>query len=391
MFGRTPLAWFNLTYRRQRLLTALAGVAFAVVLMFIFRGFENALYDSQVQLIKLFNADIVMVNRIKTYMFIPDTFARSRLFQAQAFEGVEAAYPLYTTTADWKNPVTKRVRPLRVLAFNLNDPALNIPGIYDNPANLAALELPWTALIDTQSRPEVGSTQPGTETEISERKVAIVGNFTLGTDFAAGNGNVIMSDQNFLRYFSQLGPDEDSRSLATVDIGLLKLKPGTDAEALVKTIQDALPKDVTVYTKAGFVENELNYWKVNTTIGFVFTILTAMGFAVGIIIVYQILYTDVAEHWAEYATLKAMGYSNFFLLTIVLQQAVILALIGYLPGLLLSLGMYRLAANGTGLLMQMTWGRGLNILIATVVMCLISGAIAVRKVQATDPAEVFGI
>jgi putative ABC transport system permease protein len=387
MRWRTPLAWFNLTYKRQRLLTALAGVSFAVVLMFLFKGFENALYDSQVQLLKVLNGDIIMVNRIKSTMFVPEKFALRRLYQAEAFEGIEAVYPLYTTTANWKNPETKKIRPLRVLAFNLNDPVLPLPGIAQKRS---ALQLPRTALIDSKSRPEVGSLLPGTMTEVAEQRIELVGNFSLGTDFTSGNGNVVMSDQNFVRYFSNLGPDEDSRDLNTADVGLIKTAPGADVPTLVKTLTQQLPKDVLLFSKEDFVARELTYWKENTNIGFVFSLLTTMGFLVGVIIVYQILYTDVAEHWAEYATLKAMGYSNFFLLRVVLQQAIFMGLLGFMPGFVMSLGLYHLAADNTGLLMEMTPPRALTTLIATVIMCLISGAIAVRKVQSTDPAEVFG-
>jgi putative ABC transport system permease protein len=387
MRRRTPLAWSNLTYERRRLLTAIAGVSFAVLLMFIFRGFENALYDSQVQLLKLLNGDVVVVSKLKMNMFVPEQFARRRLYQAQAYDGVEMAYPLYTTTAYWKNPETKRIRPLRVLAFNPKDPVLPLPGILENRDKL---KLPWTALIDERSRPEVGPTEAGIVTELAEQQVHLVGTFSLGTDFASGNGNIVMSDQNFLRYFGNLGPDEDRRDLNTVDVGLLKLRDNASLEAVTNTLRERLPKDVKVLTKAEFVQQERDYWRNNTSIGFVFSLLATMSFIVGIILVYQILYTDVAEHWAEYATLKAMGYFNWYLLSVVLQEAVILAVIGFIPGFLFSWVLYQLTMNATGLLMQMTMTRIINLFVATVVMCLISGTIAVRKVQATDPAEVFG-
>lgn len=384
---RTPLAWFNLTYETRRLLTALAGVCFAVVLMFMFRGFENALYDSQVLLLKTLNGDAVVINRLKNMMFVPEQFARNRLYQAQAFEGVEDAYALYTTTGNWKNPITKRVRPLRVLAFNPSDPVLPLPEILEKRE---ALRLPWTALVDEKSRSEVGPTEAGIETELAEQQIRLVGTYSLGTDFASANGNLVMSDQNFLRYFANLGPDEDSRTLDTVDIGLLKFASDVEVDRLAAQLQDSLPDDVLVLTKDAFVERELDYWRNNTSIGFVFSLLTTMSFVVGIILVYQILYTDVSDHWAEYATLKAMGYSNRYLLGVVLQQALLLGVMGFVPGYFISLVLYRLTANATGLLIQMTLLRGVNILLATVLMCAISGAIAVRKVQAADPADVFG-
>lgn len=384
---RTPLAWFNLTYERRRLLTAIAGVAFAVLLMFMFRGFENALYDSQVQLLKLLNGEVMIINRIKSNMFVPEQFARQRLYQAQAFDGVEDAYALYTTTANWKNPETKKVRPLRVLAFNPADPVLPLPGVLENRE---ALELPWTALVDEKSRAEVGPTEAGIESELAEQQLTLVGTYSLGTDFASANGNLVMSDQNFLRYFSNLGPEADSRTLNTVDIGLLRVTPGTDVDRLVAALQTSLPNDVLVLSKEDFVLKELDYWRNNTSIGFIFSLLTTMSFVVGIILVYQILYTDVSDHWAEYATLKAMGYTNLYLLWVVMQQALLLGVMGFIPGYFISLVLYRMTADATGLLMQMTLFRGVNILLATVLMCLISGAIAVRRVQAADPAEVFG-
>ncbi|AFY71533.1 DevC protein [Thalassoporum mexicanum PCC 7367] len=387
MILATPLAWLNLTHEKRRLVTALAGVGFAVLLMFIFQGFQNALYDSQVQLQKLLNGDAFVINRIKQNMFVPEQFARRRLYQARAFEGVEDGYALYMNTANWKNPDTKATWPLRVLAFNLEDPVLLLPGVVDN---LEKLRLPNTAIIDLKSQAQVGGLAAGTETELSDRQVKIVGTYTLGTDFASGNGNLIMSDQNFLRYFASLGPEEEDRTLNTTDVGILKFADGVDVDRLVATLQKNMPNDVTILSKQQFIDRELNYWRENTNIGFVFSLLTVMSFFVGIILVYQILYTDVSDHWAEYATLKAIGYSNWYLLGVVLQEALFLAILGFLPGLLISIVLYDLATDATGLLMVMTFRRALNIQLATFLMCVISGFIAVRKVQAADPAEVFG-
>jgi putative ABC transport system permease protein len=383
----TPLAWLNLTHDRRRLLTSLGGVAFAVLLIFMFNGFKNALYDSQVQLLQLLNADIIIINTQKNNMFVPEPFARRRLYQARAFDGVEDAYPLYINTTNWKNAETKSTRPIRVLAFNPQDPVLRIPEVQ---SQVSKLQAPETVLVDLQSRPELGPIIPGVETELGDRRVRVVGNYSLGTDFASGNGNLIMSDQNYLRYFSQVNPEDEERDLSTADIGLVKVAEGANAERIAATLSENLPKDVKVLTLEGFVQQEFTYWQENTNIGFVFSLLTAMAFIVGVILVYQILYTDVADHWAEYATLKAMGYRNFFLLGVVLQEATLLSLLGFIPGFCISMLLYNATADATGLLMQMTVDRALSTLVATFVMCLISGAIAVRKVQATDPAEVFG-
>ncbi|MEM9119990.1 MAG: ABC transporter permease DevC [Cyanobacteria bacterium P01_F01_bin.56] len=388
---RTPLAILNLTHDRRKFATSLAGVGFAVLLMFLFTGFQNALYDSQVQLINRLNADIIIINRLKNNMFVPEPFARRRLYQAQALTGVQATYPLYMSDVRWKNPLTRQTRSVRVLAFNLADPALPLPGVADS---LEALKMPNTALIDTRARAEIGPREAGIQTELAERAIRIVGTFSLGTDFASGNGNLVMSDQNFLRYFANRGPEEDERSFATVDIGLVKVAPDVDVDEMVRQLSDFLPNDVKVMRRSGpgnsFEAQERDYWRESTNIAFVFSLLTIMSFFVGIILVYQILYTDVADHWSEYATLKAMGYSNGFLFSVVIQEALILSVLGFIPGILISRLLYTGAGNAIGLVFLMTPGRIGNIYLATFVMCLISGAIAVRKVQSTDPAEVFG-
>ncbi|MDB9528097.1 ABC transporter permease DevC [Oscillatoria sp. CS-180] len=388
---RTPLALLNLIHDRRKFATSLAGVGFAVLLMFLFTGFKNALYDSQIQLIDRLNADIVIINRLKNNMFVPEPFARRRLYQAKAFDGVQAAFPLYISEVRWKNPVTRKTRPVRVLAFNLADSALTIEGIQEN---LDALRLPNTALIDTRARAEVGPREAGIITELADREVRIVGTFELGTDFASGNGNLIMSDQNFLRYFADRGPEEDERTFSTVDIGLITVEPGSDIDDLVQQLGTFLPNDVKVMRRSGpensFEDQERTYWRENTNIAFVFSLLTVMSFFVGIILVYQILYTDVADHWSEYATLKAMGYTNWFLLGVVIQEAIILSVLGFIPGIIISRLLYIGAGNATGLFFLMTLERIINIYLLTFVMCLISGAIAVRKVQSADPAEVFG-
>jgi len=114
-----------------------------------------------------------------------------------------------------------------------------------------------------------------------------------------------------------------------------------------------------------------------------------MGFVVGIVVVYQILYTDVSDHLAEYATLKAMGYTDGYLLMVVFQEAMILAVLGFIPGFLVSHGLYVLTQAATRLPIAMTWGRATTVFTMTVVMCFVAGAVAVRRLQAADPADIF--
>jgi putative ABC transport system permease protein len=160
-------------------------------------------------------------------------------------------------------------------------------------------------------------------------------------------------------------------------------------EATIASMKSSFPKDVKVFSKAEFIKFERTYWETGTSIGFIFTLGTVMGFIVGIVIVYQILYTDVADHLSEYATLKAMGYTDFYLLTVVFQEAIILSIVGFFPGMFAAVGLYTMTRNATSLPLLMTVARAITVLILTMIMCIVSGAIAVRKLRAADPADMF--
>jgi putative ABC transport system permease protein len=205
--------------------------------------------------------------------------------------------------------------------------------------------------------------------------------FTLGASFGA-DGNLITSDVNFLRIFS-------SRQKGLIDIGLIRLKPGANANAVAEDLRKYIPKEINVLTKQEFIDFERNYWASSTAIGFIFTLGTIMGFIVGTVIVYQILYTEVSDHLSEYATLKAIGYTHNYLLTVILQEAFMLAVLGYLPGLVFALLMYQRAREATLLPVFMSFDRATTVLILTIIMCFVSGAIAVRKLRSADPADIF--
>ena len=178
------------------------------------------------------------------------------------------------------------------------------------------------------------------------------------------------------------------RQASEVDIGLISLKPGADVEQVREQLAAGLPNDVKVLTLEGFAEIEKNYW-ASTGIGFIFGLGVVVGFIVGIVIVYQILYSDVSDHLPEYATLKAIGYSDRYLLGVLTQEALLLAILGYIPGFILSFGLYQVAYAATLLPIAMTLERAGSVLVLTIIMCSVSGAIAMRKLRSADPADVF--
>ena len=378
------LAWLQLSRERVRLLVALAGIGFAVILMFMQIGFQAALYKSATRVHESLNADLVLINPRSRALISMNNFSRRRLYQALSFDGVESINSVYVGLGTWKSPESSRDRAILVLGIDPSKITLHIPEINQY---LAQLKLEDVAILDRISRPEfkpfITEVAQGRviTPEINGRRIKVVGLFTVGSSFGS-DALLITSDVNFLRIFKSREPGE-------ISIGLIKLKPGVNIETVAQDIKKNLPNDIQVLTHDEFVEFEKTYWQKNTAIGFVFTLGTIMGFIVGSVIVYQVLYTNVTDHLAEYATLKAMGYRDIYLLKMVFQEAIILGVLGYIPGFAITLGLYDLTKKATSLPMAMDIGRGLMVLILTILMCFISGAIAVRKLQAADPADIF--
>lgn len=381
---RTPLGWLQLNHEKGRLLVALSGIAFADILMFMQLGFQNALYDSNTRLSRALQTDLVLLSPQARNMQSLSTFSRRRLYQAMDIPGVKSAEAFYANTIVWKNPQTRKETTIQVIGFNPNHSAVNLPEVNQQ---LDKLKLPDTVLFDRGSRGAYQETiakieqQQTVTTEIERRTITLAGLFKLGASFGA-DGSLMTSDQNFLLMYPR-------RESASISLGLVYLNPGVDPQQVAATMRQHLPDDVRVYTHAEFIKFEEDYWKRSSPIGFIFGLGTAMAFVVGVVIVYQVLSTDVNSHLKEYATFKAMGYDNLYLLTVVFEEAVILAFLGFIPGAILPLGLYAMAAKATALPISMTVFRAILVLILTLIMCGLSGAIATRKLQSADPADMF--
>ncbi|MEG5032308.1 ABC transporter permease DevC [Microcoleus sp. AT3-D2] len=381
---RTSLGWLQLSHDKGRMLVAVAGIAFADVLMFMQLGFQNALYTSNTRLHQSLQTDLVLIHPQARNLINLSSFPRRRLYQAMNVPGVKSAEPLYVKIANWKNPETRRETSLMVVGFNPDRPAFALPEVNQN---LSAIKLPDTVLFDRASRGEYQGTiaqiaeGKAVKAEVERRTINVSGLFTVGASFAA-DGILMTSDQNYLRLFPR-------QNATSVNAGLIQLQPGADPVEVQQVLKAYLPADVKVLTKEEFIDFEKNYWAKNTAIGFVFNLGVAMGFVVGVIIVYQVLSTDVSDHMGEYATFKAMGYRNVYLLGIVFEEALILSVLGFLPGVGVSFGLYSLTRNATNLPLYMTLLRAFIVLLLNVIMCTISGAIATRKLQAADPADMF--
>jgi|TARA_B100000674_G_scaffold68738_1_gene47512 putative ABC transport system permease protein len=379
-----PLASLMLVRQPVRLAVALAGISFAGILMFMQLGFRDGLFDASVTVHRLFDADIVLISPRSTSSVSMAGFPRRRLVQAMALPEVEGITPVHWNLLLWRNPKTRGTRSILALGFEPGDPLFVDPTL---APKAQVLTQKGRVLFDEKSRPEFGPVAEWfrqgrtVESEISGQRVRVAGLIELGTSFGA-DGNLLTSSETFLDLLPNTPP-------GSIEVGLVRLQPGSDADAVVKRLNALLPEDVTVLTKQGFIDFEQNYWRTSTSIGFIFTLGAAMGFVVGCVIVYQVLYSDVSDHLPEYATLMAMGYQLRTLLGVVVREGLLLALFGYLPAYAAGQGLYLLVRNATALPVAMDFSRAMTVFTMILVMCMASAGLAMRRLVDADPAEIF--
>ena len=383
-FRKIPLAWLLLTRQPLRLIVAIAGISFAGILMFMQLGFRDGLFDTSVTIHKLLDADLVLISPRSKSSISMSGFPKRRLIQTLALDEVENIAPVNLNYLLWRNPENLKTRSILALGFNPSDSLLLNKG-FSNKAE--RLKNPGRVLFDKRSRPEFGPIEEmflsdqKVETEVAGKRVIVEGLVELGPSFGA-DGNLITSRETFLKLFT-------ANPKGSIEIGLVKLKINSNPILIAKILNNSLPSDVKVLTKNEFIEFEKNYWRNSTAIGFIFSLGALMGFVVGCVVVYQILYSDVTDHLPEYATLLAMGYKIESLFYVVGREGFLLALFGYLPAYFSGQVLYAAVRNSTKLPIIMDTNKTVLIFILILVMCMGSAAIAMRKLVDADPAEIF--
>ncbi|MGB0562683.1 MAG: ABC transporter permease DevC [Spirulinaceae cyanobacterium] len=387
---RTPIAWLQLTYQKTRFLTASLGIASAITLMFIQLGLMGSLDESNTVLHKHLRGDLVMLNAQTEALILVRDFSRRRLYHLLGFEAVKDVQPIYYGQRNFQNlgldsDIVGSTRAITVFGINPQQSPFEFPSL---DAQLDKITAPNVVLFDRKSRSEYGTIAEDFEAgraiavELDGEQMTIGGIIDFsGTSFGS-TGNLVTSDVNFLHFF----PEKDPEQIA---LGLITLHPGTDPNQVAQTLQNQLPIDVKVLTIEQFVEQEQYYWRETTVIGFIFQMGSAVGFLIGMYIVYQILYADTTEHIPDYAILRAKGYQSRYFWTVLIQEAVILSVSSYIPGYLFSLTLYRIVVLGTNLPISMTRSRALLVLVLTFLMCLLAGFLVVRKLKDSDPADLF--
>jgi putative ABC transport system permease protein len=378
-----PLAWAQLSHQKVRTGVAMGGISFANVLIFMQLGFVNLFAGGATLLPKHLRGDLFITNVDAKLINSFSTFDRTRLYQAAAFDGVISAEPLYLKYGTWAYNKETISYDTRIFAYNPQIQIFDLPEVNQQQDKLRE---PLTVLFDRLSRSELGpipakmATAPTTSVMVNNQRIVVNGLFSLGCSFFLSQGNIIASDRTYAEMFG-------ASSLEQVTLGIIHVKPGTNLIALQQGIAKAVP-GVKALTRQELQTRELQFQDTNPS-STIFNFGAMMGFIVGVAIVYQVLYSDVSDHLSEYATLKAIGYSNRSLLFVIFQEALLLAILGYIPGFIATLGMYQLLTTLTKLELIMTVNLALTVFILTLAMCLISAAIASNKLRTADPADVF--
>jgi putative ABC transport system permease protein len=372
------VAWRILTHQVGRSLLAVGGVFIAILMVFLQLGFFSSVpvggmivYDKMLFDVMLTSSSYV--NQGQSY-----DLPRRRLYQAMAVPEVASVAPVYQDTGQWYDEQDGWRRDVFVLAFKLGDTVFDAP---DVDRQIETLRRPDTVLVDSAIYPAFGSITEGQMIEIANRAVMIGGRYVLGVGFL-GLGVILVSDQNFVRMFP-------TRSLASVNLGLIRLKPGADPNRVAAALRKIMPEDTRVFTRTELAKHEVAYWLIRTSTGTVFGFGGLVAVIVGLVILYQTLSTQVARQLPQYATLKAMGYSDRYLSGIVVSMALLMAAIAFVPAIGAAVGVYKIVHDATKLPIAMTEVRLVVVLVITLFMAAGSALYAVRDVRRADPVDLF--
>lgn len=381
-----PLAWLQLKRQPVKYLVAIAGIGFAALLMYMQIGFQSGLLTSSTTFYAALDADLVLISPKTVSSGSFSQFPQSQLFRANGYEDVDTVVPMYVTNIVAQKLGGQKPTSLRVIGYDPDVTALTVEAINEQSTNLKTAGY---ALFDTEGNSRTGPVSQAIQENGYQfltlynlsQTFRTVGLFGLGSTFAA-DSNIVTSAGTAIQLADQLNFGE-------ISLGLIKVKNKKSIPQLQRNLRELYGGEIQVLTKDELIAQEQNYWNTSSSFGVVFGFGTFMGVIVGGVMVYQVLYTDVTDHLKEYATLKAMGFSNQFILGIVIQEAILLGVSSFIPSTLVSAGMYAFLTSASGISIQMTHQKIGLVGALTVGICAASAAIAVNKLRDADPASVF--
>jgi putative ABC transport system permease protein len=372
------VAWRILTHEKGRSALAMGGILVAILLIFLQLGFYMSVPEGGLLFYDAMRFDLMLSSSAYVFEAQSSSFPRRRLYQALALPEIATATALYHGSGRWLNSEGGLARDVFVMGFRPGDSVFNDPEIERQAPILRQSD---TILVDAASRPEFGALEPGRRIEIEQRTVTIGGLYHLGTGFV-GLGVAVTSDLNFVRIF----PNQE---LTDVNLGLLTVKPGADPNRTAARLRDIMPADTQVFTRKQLTDHEIAHWVTSTSTGLIFGFGVIVACVVGLVILNQTLATQITRQLPQYATLKAMGYSNGYLGGIVVTLATMMSTISFVPAVVLSVIIYWIVRHATLLPIEMTVARMISVLAMAWGMSALSALFALRVLRRADPVELF--
>jgi putative ABC transport system permease protein len=375
---KVPLAWRILTYDKRRTALALVGIFMAILLVFVELGFFYAVPRGGLLLYDNMRFDLLLASNQYEYQAQPGTFPLSQLDRARASRDVQSATPIYFGFSKWKSGASGTWPDVFIIGF---DPASHVFIPESITGQTGVLERADTILVDSATRPMFGPLDTGRVVHIDDHNVTIGGQYVLGTGFM-GLGVVLASAPNFARLFPQ-------RGLGIVNLGAIELKAGVDPDRAADDLRQAIGPGAQIFTRKELDAHETAYWTTRTSVGIIFGSGLLISFVVGIMIVYQIVSTQVSRQLPQFATLKAIGYPDRSLVGTVSAMSLLIVIAGFVPALGAALGLYSVIRDETLLPVTMSETRLFAVFVAALAMAVISALLSVGNLRRADPADVF--
>jgi putative ABC transport system permease protein len=413
------LARKNLLEDIPRFLVAQAGIMFAVTLVTLQTGIFNGFTRSTGQLINNSDADIWVASESIVQVELTLPIPLSNVLQARKVAGVERAEALVFSSALWRRSGSE-ISYVRVVGFDLNGQLFTPIDI--KQGSISALNEPYTAIVDKTTLSSLDVKKIGDRVEVNSLPARVVG-FTQGNRSIVSNPFMFTSLESANAYITSgrtssvscklpkgsedlactstysttpntptpnQPPPAPNKLVASdfITYVLIRAKPGQDLRVLKQRLEAALP-NTRAFTRAEFIQKNQAFWQKRTGIGFVLGLGAVVGILVGAVIVGQILYSSVSDHLKEFGTLKAMGASDWVIYGVIIEQALWMAVLGYIPSMLLCYSVAAWAFTAQGILILITPVSAIAVFGLTVVMCVGSAIFAIQKVTRLDPAIVF--
>ncbi len=369
------LASRNLFHDRLRFIATLVGIVFSVVLVMVQMGLFLGFGRMVTTMIDHASADLWIVPKGAKCFEDPSLLDLKLRNRIAGIDGVATVLPLVIGFSDWRLD-SGEMTPVFIVGTDLHDGALQPWNVVEG--NVQELSQGYNVAVDRTYFDRLGVSGIGSTAELRGRKVKVVA-LTDGIRSFTTTPYIFVDLKN-ARLFTGTPPDRAS------DI-LVKLNPNADRAKAIEAIRGVVG-DAEVLTTKEFRSRSRSFWLFGTGAGAALFAGALLGVIVGTVIVAQTLYSSTKDHLTEFATLRAMGSSNSYIYTVIIYQALLNAVIGFV-----------IAAGIGSLVVRMTAKSALPIVITpwlvvalaalTVVMCVTSAIGAILRVVRIDPATVF--